>query len=343
MTLLGIGEFARATRLSAKALRLYDGKGLLVPARVDPVTGYRYYGPEQVERGLLIGWLRRLGMPLARVGEVVAMEPGAAAEAVRGWWGGVAAETAVRGELAAFVADTLAGLPRGPVSVLRCAAVSDRGLVRGENQDAVHAGERLLAVADGFGVGGARASAGAVDALRRFAEGPEPAPGTLLNALADVVGEAARRVPARAGTTLTALLPAGRRLALVHVGDTRAYLLRDGALSLLTRDHTLVQALADEGRITAREAAVHPQRAQLVRALAPPAPRPDLHLRTPRPGDRYLLCSDGLTTTVPEPALRRTLRETPEDPARAARALVSLARSAGGPDNVSCAVADVPA
>ncbi|MFJ4414197.1 MerR family transcriptional regulator [Streptomyces sp. NPDC088925] len=342
MTLLGIGDFARAVRLSAKALRLYDEKGLLVPARVDPVTGYRYYAGSQVERARLIGWLRRVGMPLGRIGEIVAMEPGAAAEAVRGWWGGVAAETAVRGELAAFVADSLAGAPPGPALALRSAALSDRGLVRGENQDAVHAGERLLAVADGFGAGGARASAGAVAGLRRFAEGPDPAPGALLGALADAVDEAARRVPARAGTTLTALLPAGPRLALVHVGDSRAYLLREGSLSRLTRDHTLVQALADEGRITEREAASHPQRARLVRALAPPAARPDLQLRTPRTGDRYLVCSDGLTTTVPEAAILRAL-DGSATPAHAARTLVTLARAAGGPDNVSCVVADVAA
>ncbi|MEU6443080.1 protein phosphatase 2C domain-containing protein [Streptomyces sp. NPDC047046] len=347
MSLLPIGEFARVSRLSAKALRLYDRMGLVVPAWVDPVTGYRYYAGAQVERARLVGWLRRVGMPLARVGEVVAMEPGAAAEAVRGWWGGVEAETAVRGALAAFVADSLAdslaGPPPGPAFGLRFAGVSDRGLVREENQDAVHAGERLLAVADGFGARGALASGAAVAALRRFSEGPEPAPGALLGALADAVDEAARKVPAQAGTTLTALLPAGSRLALVHVGDTRAYLLRDGALRRLTHDHTLVQALADEGRITEREAATHPQRATLVRALTPPAARPDLQLRTPRTGDRYLVCSDGLTAAVPEPAIRRTLRETATDPARAARALVSLAHRAGGPDNVSCVVADVGA
>ncbi|MYX19511.1 PP2C family serine/threonine-protein phosphatase, partial [Streptomyces sp. SID8380] len=150
------------------------------------------------------------------------------------------------------------------------------------------------------------------------------------------------RVPARAGTTLTALLPAGPRLALVHVGDSRAYLLREGSLSRLTRDHTLVQALADEGRITEREAASHPQRARLVRALTPPAARPDLQLRTPRTGDRYLVCSDGLTTTVPEAAILRALDES-TTPAHAARTLVTLARAAGGPDNVSCVVADVAA
>ncbi|NEA44497.1 helix-turn-helix domain-containing protein, partial [Streptomyces sp. SID11385] len=180
MSLLPIGEFARVSRLSVKALRLYDRMGLVVPAWVDPVTGYRYYAGAQVERARLVGWLRRVGMPLARVGEVVAMEPGAAAEAVRGWWRGVEAETAVRGELAAFVAHSLADSAAfvaepapGPAFGLRCAGVSDRGLVRDENQDAVHAGARLLAVADGFGARGALASGAAVATLRRFAEGPE--------------------------------------------------------------------------------------------------------------------------------------------------------------------------
>ena len=120
------------------------------------------------------------------------------------------------------------------------------------------------------------------------------------------------------GTTLTALLWSGSQLGLLHIGDSRAYLVRDGEVFQITQDHTLVQSLLDEGKITAEEVASHPQRLLLLRALTGDhSSRPDLQLRQARPGDRYLLCSDGLHVVVPADAITRVLL-TVADPDQAA-------------------------
>jgi protein phosphatase len=348
--MLTIGTFARASRLSPKALRLYDELELLRPARVDPDSGYRYYAVEQLERARLVAWLRRLGMPLAGIREVCALEPAAAAREIRAFWARVETETAVRRDLAGFLVDHLTAV--GAVGVvpgkdttmleLRYAAHSDRGLVRPSNQDTAYAGTRLLAVADGFGPEGAPASGAAVEALR-FLDTEEVPTGNVLNLLEEAVRSATDAVrdvadPAENGTTLTALLWTGSKLALVHIGDSRAYLLRDGGLFRITHDHSVVQSLIDEGRLTPEEAGSHPQRTMLLKALT--IGTPDLKLHDSRRGDRYLLCSDGLTAVVPEHRIRELLTANP-DPEEAVRSLVDAANEAGGPDNVSCVVADV--
>ncbi|MDI3422439.1 MerR family transcriptional regulator [Streptomyces luteolus] len=361
MSLLGIGAFARAARLSPKALRLYDELGLLKPAHVDPVTGYRRYAPDQLEQARLVAWLRRIGMPLARIRTVCGLEPDAAAQEVRSYWARVESDTAARRDLAAFLVDHLTrkdpamaspstGTPSAPLNI-RYAALSDQGLVRESNQDAAFAGSRVLAVADGFGRSGGPASAAAIDVFERLETEPVPA-GDLLNSLEDAAeraGSAVRDVatadpaPATVGTTLTAMLWTGSQLALVHIGDSRAYLLRDGELFQITHDHTQVQALLDEGRLSADEAASHPQRALLLRALSGARPGddgPDLRLHDAAAGDRYLLCSDGLSAVVPNERIGEMLAGTP-DPEDVVRELVDLAREFGGPDNVSCVVADV--
>ncbi|WP_282085645.1 MerR family transcriptional regulator [Streptomyces tendae] len=352
--LLTIGAFAKASRLSPKALRLYDELGLLPPARVDPVTGYRRYAPEQVARARLVAWLRRLGMPLAHIRHVCSLDAGAAAGEIRAFWARAEADAAARRDLAAFLVDHLtrrdpAMSPTAPSLSMRYAAASDTGLVRESNQDTAYAGSNLLAVADGFGAGGAPASAAAVASLRRLETDGVPADG-LLNVLADAVEEAQRAVyeavgtgsaPQDAGTTLTAMLWTGSQLGLVHVGDSRVYLLRDGELFQITHDHTVVQSMVDEGRITPEEAASHPQRSLLVRALGRGADATaEMRLQDARPGDRYLLCSDGLSTVVPGDGIRRVLA-APGEPGQAVRELVALANGSGGPDNVSCVVADV--
>lgn len=352
MEMLTIGAFARASRLSPKALRLYDELDLLRPARVDPGTGYRYYAAEQLQRARLVAWLRRLGMPLAGIREVCALPPGEAACEIRAYWARVEAETAVRRDLAAFLVDHLsAGLSREPrkdttMLELRYSARTDTGHVRPANQDAVYAGRRLLAVADGYGPAGGPASGAAVEALK-FLEGADLSAGGVLNLLEDAVQGAGRAVRDLSdgedvGTTLTALLWTGSQLALVHIGDSRAYLLRDGELFRITHDHSVVQSLIDEGRLSPEEAVSHPQRALLAKALTGTAPQavPDLRLHDARPGDRYLLCSDGLCGVVPDDGIRRLLAAGP-DPDRAAHALIDAANAAGGPDNVSCVVADL--
>ncbi|WP_210589663.1 MerR family transcriptional regulator [Streptomyces sp. GESEQ-35] len=352
MDLLTIGAFATASRLTPKALRLYDELDLLRPARVDPDTGYRYYAPGQLEQARLVAWLRRLGMPLARIRAVCGLESAAAAREIRAYWAGVEAETAARRDLAVFLVDQLSVVSdvseRGITMLeLRYSAHSDTGLVRPVNQDTAYAGARLLAVADGYGPAGAPASSAAVQALKVLDTEEVPA-GSVLNLLEDAVQgatEAVRDVASggeEAGTTLTAVLWTGSQLALVHIGDSRAYLLRDGGLFRITHDHTMVQSMIDEGRLTPEEAASHPQRALLTKALGSgtPAAAPDLRLYETRPGDRYLLCSDGLSAVVPEDRVRQLLVSVP-DPDAAVRALVGAANDAGGPDNVSCVVADV--
>ncbi|MDJ1135898.1 MerR family transcriptional regulator [Streptomyces iconiensis] len=373
--MLTIGAFAKASRLSPKALRLYDQLGLLTPARVDPSTGYRLYAPEQLERARLVAWLRRLGMPLARIKHVCELDARGAACEVRDFWEQVEAETAERRDLASFLVEHLSGMPgshRAPEKEhtmsrntapleIRYAALSDTGLVRESNQDTAYAGSGVLAVADGFGKRGGPASAAAVDVLRRLdahapgthgggGAGPVPA-GDLLNVLEEAIeraDEAVRGIaasseaPHEVGTTLTAMLWTGSQLALVHVGDSRAYLLRGGELFQITHDHTLVQSMVDEGRLAPEEATTHPQRALLARALTggDAGVVPDTRLCDAEPGDRYLLCSDGLTAAVPTGTVHQVLA-SPTAPEPAVRELVTLANRNGGPDNVSCVIADV--
>jgi PPM family protein phosphatase len=232
--------------------------------------------------------------------------------------------------------------------VLRYAARSDRGLIRGNNQDSVYAGPRLLAVADGMGghAAGDVASKVIIAALEHL---DDDAPsGDMLQALRSAVHEGSehlreviRESPQLEGmgTTLTAILFAGGRLALCHVGDSRAYLLRDGVLSQITHDDTFVQTLIDDGRITPEEANTHPQRSLLLRALNGQDVEPDLSMREARAGDRYLLCSDGLSGVVSEETLAEALKDP--DPQSTADRLIELALRSGGPDNITVIVADV--
>lgn len=232
--------------------------------------------------------------------------------------------------------------------VLRYAARSDRGLIRGSNQDSVYAGPRLLAVADGMGghAAGDVASKVVIAALEHL---DDDAPsGDMLSSLRNAVfdgsehlREVIRESPELEGmgTTLTAVLFAGGRLALCHVGDSRAYLVRDGQLNQITHDDTFVQTLIDDGRITEDEANSHPQRSLLLRALNGQDVDPDLSMREARAGDRYLLCSDGLSGVVSHETMAEALRDP--DPQATADRLVELALRSGGPDNITCIVADV--
>ena len=371
--LLTIGEFARLARLSQKALRLYDELGLLRPFRVDEWTGYRYYAPSQLERARLVAWLRRLGMPLAQIGPVLDVPPAEAAALVTAFLRLTEAEFAERQRLAQFLISYLregaTAMPEPIQLTIRYAAASDIGRIRERNQDVGYAGPRLLAVADGFGPAGERASAAVVDSLRRLESEPEPSgvvPADLLNVLSDALSEASASVRSIAesdpdlegsGSTLTAMLLSGSRLALVHIGDTRAYLLRDGGLFQVTHDHSVTQSMVDAGRLTPAEATSHPQRSLLLRAVgastaemarsgrpeeqARLAGTPDLSLLDARPGDRYLITSDGLTNVVPDSVIRQALSATDLSPAEVIRRLIALANEAGGPDNIALALADI--
>lgn len=231
---------------------------------------------------------------------------------------------------------------------LRYAVRSDRGLMRTNNEDSVYAGPRLLALADGMGghAAGEVASNVVISALAHLDE--DRPIDDLISTLRDATADANNHLRDLVmqdpnldgmGTTLTALLFAGSRVGLVHVGDSRAYLVRGGQLTQITHDDTFVQALIDEGRLTEEEASSHPQRSLILHALNGADVEPDLSIREVRVGDRYLLCSDGLSDVVSPDTLLEALQLP--DPHESADRLVELALRAGGPDNVTCIVADV--
>jgi len=231
---------------------------------------------------------------------------------------------------------------------LRYAVRSDRGLVRGNNEDSVYAGPRLLAIADGMGghAAGEVASKLVIGSLEVLDE--DRPLGDLLGALRAAVLEANRDISDAIdadsaldgmGTTLTALRFAGGQVGLVHVGDSRAYLLRGDNLAQITHDDTYVQSLVDAGRLTLEEASHHPRKSVILRALMGSDVDPDVSIREARVGDRYLLCTDGLSDVVTASTIGDTLREG--EPQEAADRLVDLALRGGGPDNVTCIVADV--
>jgi serine/threonine protein phosphatase PrpC len=234
--------------------------------------------------------------------------------------------------------------------ILRYAVRSDVGLLREGNEDSAYAGPRLLAVADGMGGHAAGEVASAVT-IASMAELDSAQPGgDMLEALSAAVSEANARLqemiianPAveGMGTTLTALFWSDGHAAVCHIGDSRGYLLREGELYQITHDHTLVQSLVDEGRISADDVSTHPQRSLLLRALdGRSVAEPDLSVHESQANDRYLLCSDGLSGVVSDETLRETLA-TVTEPEACTRQLIELALHGGGPDNITCIVADV--
>jgi protein phosphatase len=231
---------------------------------------------------------------------------------------------------------------------LRYAVRSDLGLVRTNNEDSVYAGPRLLAIADGMGghAAGEVASKIVIGSLEPLDE--DRRIDDLMGALRDAVAEANSRIADAIsnrqeldgmGTTLTALRFVGSQVGLVHVGDSRAYLLRANLLSQITHDDTYVQYLVDSGRLTPDEAKDHPRKSVILRALLGTDVEPDVSIREARAGDRYLLCSDGLSDVVSTETIADTMRI--EDPQECADRLVELALRGGGPDNVTVIVADV--
>jgi len=224
-------------------------------------------------------------------------------------------------------------------------AASDIGRVRERNEDAYLVHEPLFAVADGMGGhrGGNVASLLAMETLGSFRM-PEQGAAT---ALVEDIKKANLRVMERGesdrdlrgmGTTITAVVAEDAKAHVAHVGDSRAYLFRDGNLLQLTEDHTLVQRMVREGKLTQEEAGHHPQRSILTRALGVEDGLDvdeltlDVH-----PGDRILLCTDGLTSMVDDRTILRILQEEP-DPQSAADRLVEAANEAGGEDNITVVV-----
>lgn len=235
---------------------------------------------------------------------------------------------------------------------LRYAARSDVGLVRSNNQDSAYAGPHLLVVADGMGghAGGDIASSVAVAHLAPLddeAHGPDDALeelATALNGAHEELLALAEDNPALAGlgTTVTALLRSGNKLAMAHIGDSRAYLLREGELTQVTTDHSFVQHLVNTGKLTPEEAEHHPQRSVLLRVLGDFDMEivPDLSVREARAGDRWMLCSDGLSGVVSHDTMADALRDV-DDAGACAEKLVDLALRGGAPDNITVVVGDV--
>lgn len=232
--------------------------------------------------------------------------------------------------------------------ILRTWAVSDRGKARENNEDAVYAGPRLVAVADGVGGGpsGEVASGIVIRTLATLDHEQPKQPADALRAAVDAANRGIREAVESdpdltgMGTTLTAMLVADEGLDLVHVGDSRAYAWREETLIQLTRDDTYVQGLVDKGVLSPEEARAHPQRALVTQAVHGSGMQPTFAVVSPRAGDRFLLCSDGLSDYVDDEAIAHTLRTQP-DLRSCADELVALALHAGAPDNVSVVLADV--
>lgn len=232
------------------------------------------------------------------------------------------------------------------------AAGSHVGKVRSNNQDSGYAGEHLFVVADGMGghAGGDVASALVITSIARIDRSFESASeavqafrAALLEAnqeLAETVFEHPEL--AGMGTTVSGFIRVGDSLALAHIGDSRVYRWRDGELTQITKDHTFVQRLVDSGRITAEEAAVHPRRSVLMRVLGDVdlTPEIDVEVLDARPGDRWMLCSDGLSGFVTEQRMAELLVEH-ADAAAAVEALIDESLDHGAPDNVTVVIVDI--
>ncbi len=236
---------------------------------------------------------------------------------------------------------------------LRYVTHSEIGLVRKNNQDSGFASPHLLVVADGMGgaAAGDLASAVAIDAIKRI-DGPASGPasgGAMLGVLSGAVHRANDRIADLVeadrsldgmGTTVTGALFDGAGLGLAHIGDSRAYLWREGQLSRLTHDHSWVQSLVDEGKISVSEAAVHPHRSLLLKVLnGHTANDPDLSMVALQAGDRLMLCSDGVCGLVDDTEIADALALGDLDAAMGR--LVDEARAEGGIDNITVIVADV--
>jgi PPM family protein phosphatase len=232
-------------------------------------------------------------------------------------------------------------------TALRFAVQTQVGL-RSNNEDAGYAGPRLLALADGMGghAAGEVAASLAINELLPLDKRP-PSP-DLLGDLRSAVDRANAAIADHAanhpdtagmGTTLTALFFAGRRVTLAHIGDSRAYLLRNGSLHQITHDDTLVQSLVDEGHLMPEEASNHPQRNLVLKVLTGQAAQAYFEVRETDPGDRYLISSDGLSDYVSSDEIASVLARP--DPQGRPQQLIRLALRNGSQDNITCVVGDV--
>jgi protein phosphatase len=233
------------------------------------------------------------------------------------------------------------------------AAASHVGRIRASNQDSGYAGTHLFMVADGMGghAGGDVASSLATQAVTAVADERFDSITVAQDALVEAVKNSAQELSDAVrshpdlqgmGTTVSALIRYDDKVVIAHIGDSRIYLFRKKKLEQITTDHTFVQKLVETGRITAEEATVHPRRNVLMRVLGDFDTNPDVDtvILETEPGDRWILCSDGLCGYVTDDAVAQILRETP-DAAEASNRLVEAALDRGAPDNVTVVIAGV--
>lgn len=353
--LRAIGEFSEQSGLSAKRLRSYAAEGLLVPAAVDSVSGYRYYAPGQLREARLIAVLRQAGMALSEIATVLRDPSNARLDA---WAAHVESDASERRKALASARrllatdDVPAGAPdattRGiALTTLITASRTDVGRERDNIEDAVAVNDNLIAVADGMGgaPGGEVASAIAIAILEAAFTGRS------LDELSASARAANRAIWDRArassellgmGSTLCAVgLTADGYLSLVNVGDSRAYLLRGGTLRQLTQDHTVTADLVRRGELGPGEAVDHPHRHVLTRVLGVgPDVDPDTDALLAVEGDRLLVCTDGLFNEVRDEEIASAMSKT-EQIESIADALIGLALSAGGRDDIAVVVAEV--
>jgi PPM family protein phosphatase len=356
--LMSIGEFSERSGLSPKRLRSYAAVGLLVPAAVDSATGYRYYSPGQLRDARLVDALRVAEVPLADIA-VLLHDP--AGQRLDAWTRQVELDAAKRRNALELVrrtwaSETMTSPPTDhehertdPMTKLNTAGRTDIGRVRDSNQDNIEASELLAAVADGMGghPGGEVASAIAMSLVEGAFTGRS------LDELQAAVRAANRAIWDRAttddelqgmGTTICAAgLTDDGDLAVVNVGDSRAYLFRNDSLTRLTNDHSVTAEAVRRGEMSEQEALDHPRRSILTRALGvAPDVELDCTVYSVDPGDRVLVCSDGLFNEVPDNDIMSLVKET-QDLAATADSLVELALTRGGRDNISVVIAHLGA
>jgi serine/threonine protein phosphatase PrpC len=353
-----IGEFSERSGLSAKRLRTYAAEGLLAPAAVDPTSGYRYYSPGQLSDARVIDALRQAGVPLADI-RAFLCQP--SREQLDAWARRLQTDANHRQRALTFarrlltaseaseIPSTNADSKEASMTTLRTAGRTDRGRVRENNEDAIVSSDRLALVADGLGghPGGeiaANAAAGVVDAVFT---------GRSVDELEAAVRAANWAIRNRAdaqhglegmGTTIcTAGLLEDGHLALVHVGDSRAYLWHEGALTQLTQDHSITAELVQRGELRDEEAPQHPHYGVLTRALGvAPDVEIDRTILAVEAGDRLLVCSDGLFNELSSTEMASVLASG-EELAGTVDSLIEQAIRHGGRDNVSVVVAEVAA
>jgi serine/threonine protein phosphatase PrpC len=355
---MAIGEFSERSGLSAKRLRTYAAEGLLAPAAVDPGSGYRYYSPGQLGDARLIDALRRADVPLAAIRAFLRQPSPAQLEA---WETQLRTDAndrqralALASHLVAASEDPLFPIanPRSEeklVTTLRTAGRTDIGRRRENNEDAIVSSDRLVLVADGMG--GHPGGEIAANAAARVV--PAVFTGRSVDELEAAVRAANWAIQDHAmaqpglegmGTTICAagLLTDGH-VALVHVGDSRAYLWREGGLSRLTRDHSVTAGLIERGELREEEAAQHPHYGVLTRALGV-GPDVEIDRRTlaVEEGDRIVVCSDGLFNELSGAEIASAVARD-GDVAAIVDSLIDGAIAHGGRDNVSVVVAEVAA